>query len=146
MNNWKYAHLDFGFFNVTVNYGKHPNLKIAVPKEYGENISEVLVRAGSKIERLARMIRLNYNCQLDMERMRITRRPHLHPLKDPVLKEAEKLGIQYTGNNITLDQSGDGHGDVLGFDGIAKYDNLLNTLPKAVDEIRELVSGSFSHP
>jgi len=144
MKNWKYAHLDFGFFNVMVNYGKEPTLKILPPKEYGESISDVLVKAGSKIERLVMMLRQYYHCKVDMSRMRITRRPHLHPLNDPVLREAEKLGIQYTGKNIELNRSGDAHGDVLGFDGIRKYDEMLDVVPKAIEEIRQLISGSVA--
>jgi len=143
MKNWKYAHLDFGFFNVMVNYGKEPTLKILPPKEYGESISDVLVRAGTKIERLVMMLRQYYHCRVDMSRMKITRRPHLHPLNDPVMREAEKLGIQYTGKNIELNRSGDAHGDVLGFDGIKKYDDLLDFVPKAIEEMREMIGGSF---
>ena len=142
MKNWRYAHLDYGFFDVFVNYGKETKLKILPPKDFGDNISEVLVRAGSRIDRLARMIETHYGCKVDMSRMKVTRRPHLHPLNDPVLKGAEKLGIQYTGRNITLDQSGDGHGDVIGFDSIAKYDNMFDTVPKEIEEIRRLIGGS----
>jgi hypothetical protein len=126
MNNWKYAVLKFGDFAVKVVHGKRPNILIYPPKIYGETIEEVLIRCGQEVTKIAVMIEKHYDCSLDLKAMNIRRKPHLHALTDPMIKAMDRGDIQYNGENLEFNRSGDAHADILGFDAMRKYDQLLN--------------------
>lgn len=129
MSNWKFAKLDFGSFKVFVNYGKISKLMIFPPKIYGNTVEEVLVKCGSHVRYIVAKIEDSYKCKADLDLMAITRKPHLHPLNDPVINQIDRERIQYSGKNIEFNRSGDAHADILGFEGMRKYDRMLDELP-----------------
>lgn len=133
MNNWSYATMNFGNFTVNVNYGKQPKLKIFPPNTYGNEISEVLIRCGSEVRCIVGMLEDNFKCSARINDLSVRRKPHLHAKKDPVIEQIDKEKIQYHGKNIEFNRSGDAHGDILGFEGMNKYDQLLNNIPALVN-------------
>lgn len=140
MGNWKYAKMKFKDFTIMVNYGKVPKLKIYPPKVYGDNIEEVLVKCGYKITLIGVMIEKNFNCKLNLDNMSQRRRPHLHARTDPIIKQIDREEIQYSGENIEFNRSGDAHADILGFEGMRKYDQLLNFTPRAMQLLGQVSS------
>lgn len=135
MGNWKYSKLKFDDFTIKVNYGKQCKLIIYPPKVYGDNIEEVLVRCGNKVTLIVAKIEENFNCRVNLDEMKIKRKPHLHAFNDPIINKFDNEGIQYHGQNIEYNRSGDAHVDILGFEAMNKYDQLLNTVPKLVNEL-----------
>lgn len=130
MNNWKYCTMKFGEFTINVNYGKEPKLKIYPPNTYGNIIDEVLIKCGSEVRHIVAILENNYKCRADIKRMEIVRKPHLHPNNDKIINQIDKEKIQYTGKFIEFNRSGDAHADILGFEGITRYDQLLNIVPE----------------
>ncbi|MEE9573878.1 MAG: winged helix-turn-helix domain-containing protein [Candidatus Neomarinimicrobiota bacterium] len=147
MGNWKYAKMKFDDFTIKVNYGKEPKIVIYPPKVYGNNIEEVLFRCGNKVTLIAVMIEKNFNCKFNLNEMKVRRRPHLHAFNDPIINKFDNEGIQYRGQNIEYNRSGDAHADILGFEGMSKYDQLLNTVPQLIQEFQTFKSmlGSIAH-
>lgn len=147
MNNWKYASMNFGDFTVNVNYGKEPKLKIYPPNTYGNELSEVLIRCGSEVRCIASLLENNYKCSVRMNDLSVRRKPHLHSKNDPIIKQIDKEKIQYNGKHIEFNRSGDAHGDILGFDGMVKYDQLLNTVPLLINDLEAVkqTMGGLAH-
>jgi len=139
MGNWKYKRMKFGDFTVNINYGKDPKLMIYPPKVYGDTIDEVLVRCGHEITIIAVLFEKNYGCRINLDKMIVARKPHMHAMNDPVIKQMDKEKVQYSGNNIEFNRSGDAHADILGFEGMSKYDQLLNAVPKMVNTLDQRI-------
>lgn len=128
MNNWKYARMEFGNFEVRVHYGKVSKVKIYPPTTYGNNSIETSFDCGVIVERILEFLKRHYRCEIDYSTRTVDRDPHFHPLKDPVLKGFEQSGLDYSSDIMQVNGSGHAGGDILK-DGINGYETMIREFP-----------------
>lgn len=139
MQNWSYWREKFGDFEVRVNYGREPKMKIYPPRTYDDTKPGVYMRLGFVLADIVAFMCRTYGCDIDRSSQVIERVPEVHAPKDPLGTKLEALRMTRKGKNIELNQSGDGKFDIVSsnpdepFDAFDKYDYMITHFPALVD-------------
>lgn len=146
LKNWGYWKERFYDVHIRVNRGKINKLVVYVPEVQASNKSDLLIKIGEKTGMIVNLIERQYKCSVDWNTRNIERRLEVHAPHDPEGKEFTSLGVNYRGEMINVDQSGEASFDLIEkkeydpFTSIDRYDQMIKTFPEIIKTMGKMVT------